>query len=767
LPQVGPEAAPPPAWQSPTNRYTSRDTPVSDPTYTFAYGDQQVPAVARGRDGALVVWADNRNNVTNIFGTRLDDSGHVLDPQGIDFTPDSRHFQGTPDVAWNGVDYLVVWSDDRSTNANDIYGALITPSGSVVSRFPVSTAPGWQANPVVAWDGSTFLVAWDSFDPQRAASPQDVYAARVASNGTVLDPSGIPIATNSAQQAAPSVSSDGSSFFVVWQDEGLGGGFDILGARIEADGTDQDPSGVHVGVAARDQEYASIAWSGSEYLVGWADGRTWPNNSIFAARVTSDAHVLDPAGLELATTQRSQGSVDVAWDGSDFLVAWGRDVDGSTNTDLYGTRITSSGVVLDPGGRQWTSSPQLEAYPAMVRLGSNVWMAWQDRRNGSAAGYRQWDVYGEDIAQDGSASGEELVTSQPTPQKNPAIAWNGSEYLVAWLDFRSADTYGDLYIGRIGAAGEILDGTGILVSEGNAFRGPPRIASDGSDFLLTWSEGNPNRVLATRVAASGAILDPGGFSVSDPSTFSGSPAVAWDGSAYTVVWDAWNGSSDDIYGARVTTEGIVIDDPPFAVADGSWAEYSPGIAWNGSNFLVTWADSRSSDDHIYGARVSPYGIVLDAGGFQISHGPGEWADSVASGGGEYLVDWFNVDYNVRAARVDAEGTVLDNALGISMRSGFDPAVGWDGTNFVAAWAGEGYSSDDLLTERIGLDGHILDPGGIVDWSSRVNEWAPAVTGGPAGRVAIAFQRSNGAAGSSLIYARFLDENSPGRKAPPP
>lgn len=67
-----------------------------------------------------------------------------------------------------------------------------------------------------------------------------------------------------------------------------------------------------------------------------------------------------------------------------------------------------------------------------------------------------------------------------------------------------------------------------------------------------------------------------------------SPAVAFDGRDWLVVWQqSYFGSGHQIYAARVSAAGLVLDAKPFVVsgADNS-DEVQPAVACDGTDCLV-------------------------------------------------------------------------------------------------------------------------------------------------------------------------------------
>ena len=125
---------------------------------------------------------------------------------------------GTPDVAFSGQKYLFVWRNNSLANANNyIAGRVMNADGSfATNNFIIAEAPGRQLRPVVDWDGTNFVVAWDdqrnqdSFFDERT----DIYGTHVSEAGVVLEPSGFPIYAGADGDAAAAILSrvDGVSF---------------------------------------------------------------------------------------------------------------------------------------------------------------------------------------------------------------------------------------------------------------------------------------------------------------------------------------------------------------------------------------------------------------------------------------------------------------------------------------------------------------------------------------------------------------------------
>ena len=121
--------------------------------------------------------------------------------------------QFCPRAAWNGSNWLVVWTDRRN-GTTDIFGALVSGTGAVTpsSGFAISARASEQQSPEVTWNGTDFVVTWNDL----RNGNQDIYAARVAPDRTVRDPNGIAVTTAAGAQRMPTVASSGGPTLITW-----------------------------------------------------------------------------------------------------------------------------------------------------------------------------------------------------------------------------------------------------------------------------------------------------------------------------------------------------------------------------------------------------------------------------------------------------------------------------------------------------------------------------------------------------------------------
>jgi hypothetical protein len=730
------------------------DTPVYGP----ADGNQYSPAVAHGGTNFLVVWHDYRSGESDIYGARVSGNGTVLDISGIRIST-APSYQYTPAVAHDGTNFLVVWYDSRNGYYYDIYGARVSGTGAVLdtSGIPISTATNNQYTPAVAHDGTNFLVVWQD---ERSGTSDDIYGARVSGNGTVLDISGIPISTAANAQEYPAVAYNGTNFLVVWQDNRSGGNYDIYGARVSSTGTVLNTSGILISTAVNAQEYPAVASNGVDFLVIWQDYRSGTSYDIYGTRVSGTGVVRNPSGIPIFTDAYDQYTPAVAREGTNFLVVWQDD----RSDVIYGARVNSTGTVLDTSGIL-ISTTGSQYDPAVAHDGTNFLVVWVDFSRANSP-----NIYGTRVNSTGTVldTSDISISTSANGQYTPAVAHDGTNFLVVWQDYRSGSY--DVYGVRVSETGTVLDTSGIRISTTAHYQYSPAVAHDGVNFLVVWvdSRNGYSDIYGARVNSTGTVLDTSGIPISTATDYQYNPAVAHDGTNFLVVWQDYRSGTGyrDIYGARVSSTGTVLDTSGIPISTAASEQYAPAVAHNGTNFLVVWQDYRSGSHDIYGARVSSTGTVLDTSGISISTAASEqYAPAVAHNGMYFLVVWQDyrsVGSGIYGARVNSVGTVLDTSgipIASATNSQYIPAVAYDGSNFLVVWEdyrrGTGFS--DIYGARVSETGTVLDTSGFAISTEPGDEREPVLTslGGESSLVVYRSSHASPSTNSERVRARLV------------
>lgn len=272
------------------------------------------------------------------------------------------------DVAFRGNRYLVAW-----TSSNAIVGAAVSqaPSASPVgpqrTLSDEATASKYQVS--VAAGAGGFLVVWS--DARETAQLREIYGSFVTVGaGDVLTPSAnVSIShdgSTATSQTTPDVASNGSQFFVVWDDNGANG---IYGNTTTISAGVPVPAATDVPVShGTDSEWDPvIAYAGGAYLAAWSDTRN-PTYSIYGNRITTSPAAADVLLASHATGDVYAGVVAGALDGSSFMLAWTLDTCGEGCTENLYTRWFMPSTLAPLSVEHVVSST--EEYPGSVASGA-------------------------------------------------------------------------------------------------------------------------------------------------------------------------------------------------------------------------------------------------------------------------------------------------------------------------------------------------------------------------------------------------------------
>lgn len=245
---------------------------------------------------------------------------------------------------------------------------------------------------------------------------------------------------------------------------------------------------------------------------------------------------------------------------------------------------------------------------------------------------------------------EVLLPASPRPAHDPSVTFGGDKYLVVWQSGRAEKA--DLYACRLNASGGVLDATPLVVSNAIECQEKPRAAWGMDSWLVVWADLRNDRdydVYAARITDAGQVLDSTGIALGMGGGNQCQPDVAFDGQNWLVVWRHHGAGGYVVRGARVSTTGQVLDASPIVIADSPGSGTSigePRVVAVSGKWLVFWNTRRSwptgasapSGEGFYTSIVLATGAVTR---ITTTESVSKWSITAATNGTECLVSWFN------------------------------------------------------------------------------------------------------------------------------
>ena len=287
------------------------------PPFLIAHrqGNQRFSAVAFNGTNYLVVWQDELGVLDNVKGQLVSPSGNLVGGE-IQIMVGTSSAAERPKVASDGQNFLVVWTGGTTTTQNDVVGQLIGANGDKIgANFIIAGGPGWQRAPGVAFGASKYLVVWTN-SATINDTERDIFGALVSPTGTVSSPIAINTApgTQGLIGFPAGVRFGTNSFLVVFTNST--GPVPLMGARVSENGVVLDGPTL--------AESIPIPGIGAGEGNVIFDGTNWVviATSAYGAavRVSLDGVVLDPVGIPTFKNLSFPFETAIAYDGTNFLV---------------------------------------------------------------------------------------------------------------------------------------------------------------------------------------------------------------------------------------------------------------------------------------------------------------------------------------------------------------------------------------------------------------------------------------------------------------
>ncbi|MDQ7087672.1 MAG: putative metal-binding motif-containing protein [Acidobacteriota bacterium] len=293
--------------------------------------------------------------------------------------------------------------------------------------------------------------------------------------------------------------------------------------------------------------------------------------TVLAAVATQNSNALTGFGRDRA----------VAWDGARLAVVWmEHDTDGGAQDPaVYLRRYDSAAQPLEA---PIEVAPLVDASglsgPTVTSSPGGYGVAWD-----AAPGNEQVHFAFVDGAGNLDA-GPVVVSGAGFRDDDPAIAWDGSAFVVAWVRGRD-----HVYMARVAPDGSVLVPETCVSCSVSAGAAEVSLALRGEEIGYAWAAGDGTGTIRfARSALDGSLLG----SVVDLSSGNGGddPSLVATAAGWAVAWSERPGilGSTEIRFQRLNAAGTPLDTASRLDDGVTTYAIDPAVVWTGEEYLVTW-----------------------------------------------------------------------------------------------------------------------------------------------------------------------------------
>ncbi len=557
---------------------------------------------------------------------------------------------------------------------------------------PTVTRPA-MGRPSVAFNHGVFMATWSTVLPDLPAPyASAIQYARLSPTGEVLDPTGTTaVVTSATRDIRPSIAALGDGFLLAWA-PGIGNE-GVTTVRLDAAGVVLDATPRNVLPSATFAPYQLACRADGCVIVAGPSAARLDATGALASRLS-----LLPATAQTPTVVATAAGYVIAWSDSPL----------GGPADVFFLRLRPDGTAIDATPQTATAAASNRITPQLASDGTNALLVWNAT---AGAGSRAPGIYGALIPPSGSPATAPLVLGAISTPAQPAVAWDGANYLVSW----QSTPFGTV---RVSPTGAILDAAPRTIEVASPHgSGVPHLVAGPAGVQAFW-------IWSGDATSFTAHLGPDGHATSPAAPLSVTTYLeadllsTWDGTNFVVAWARrpTRYVASSFFATRVSPAGVVVDRASIALGSRALVGGDPirflGLLATGTDYALlgegwSYAPRPLNALHFTAAGPTTGASIPYAGGATIST-----VDFQFVRGGANNLFFVPASTGFSALRVAPDGTVLDlyptplawqtAPAGTSPEyaSSYSPHGAFDGTNYFVVANGYGV--------RISADGDLLD-----------------------------------------------------------
>jgi len=335
-------------------------------------------------------------------------------------------------------------------------------------------------------------------------------------------------------------------------------------------------SDVRVTNAEFDSSAASIAWNGIDYGMLWKDSRNGDQEIFFTHMTPAGTKV----GGDISVTGPCGDCVNprLVWSGTEYGAVWSQGGEITfRRLDRAGTPIGTATPLIDPAG---SSADE----PDIVWTGLEYGVVWDQFVGPQQIRFARVDRLGNKLSRILHITDDTSFFGNARPR----IAFGGGKYGITWQG--NAGSQPEIFFARVDPRqGPLLPA--VQVTTHNLVALHPQIAWNGTEWGLAWEDHQTfTEIYFQRVSALGAKVG-GNVRITNAAGVSLEPSLVWTGSEYGVVWDDDRSGNLELWYARISSTGAKVGSDLQLTNDPGTSDM-PALAWGGSKFAMAWHDDR-------------------------------------------------------------------------------------------------------------------------------------------------------------------------------
>jgi hypothetical protein len=333
------------------------------------------------------------------------------------------------DLTTTTNDVYVVWREISDDNSDIFFAASYDNGRTFSTPLNISNNDGIAFDPQISSSGNNVYVVWvDNTDGNI-----DIFFAASYDNGrTFSEPENLSESLSGAS-LDPQISSEGNNVYVVWEEEGALGNFEVFFAASNDNGqtftTPPDNLSESPLVPSSDPQISS---EGNNVYVVWTEVITPDNTDIFFALSTNGG--LTFSSELISNTDELSGQAQITSEGNNVYVVW-REIVVLPGISMVGEIFVA---VSNDNGENFELHDDISTIvdenpqnPQISTEGNNVYVVWE---------YRGIDDIFFAVSHNNGQSfsdPEDNISESPDPSRDPQISSEGNNVYVVWQEILS------------------------------------------------------------------------------------------------------------------------------------------------------------------------------------------------------------------------------------------------------------------------------------------------------------------------------------------